>query len=320
MNVLYVTNCYPTAEMPWYGIFVKREVESISDMGVKTDLLFINGRRSRLEYVTSIAKINTKVQIIHSYYGYSGVVSWARTIGVKSTARVVTFLGDDLLGTAKLDGRRTAFSLMMASLHKRLATQFDAIIVQSEQMEEQLPKAARKRCHVIPFGIDLNRFRPLNKVESRKKLNLLPERIYILFPADPNNSVKNFRLLHKAKQEIKQCEILVLKGIKEEEVPLYYNACDAVVLCSFSEGSPTVVKEAMSCNRPIVSTDVGDVRKLFGTLDGYFISGYDHADLAKNINNAVKFGNTRGRDRLGELGLDSQSVASRIVQLYKNLI
>ena len=46
------------------------------------------------------------------------------------------------------------------------------------------------------------------------------------------------------------------------ELPNWYRAADLVVLSSWSEGLPNVLREAVSCGRPFVSTDVGSVREL----------------------------------------------------------
>jgi len=56
-------------------------------------------------------------------------------------------------------------------------------------------------------------------------------------------------------------ELLTVSKVYYTEMPWYYSAADAMILCSDSEGSPTSVKEALACNLPVVSTDVGDVRR-----------------------------------------------------------
>jgi glycosyltransferase involved in cell wall biosynthesis len=92
-----------------------------------------------------------------------------------------------------------------------------------------------------------------------------------------------------------------------------------VLLSSPSEGSPNVIKEAMACNCPIVSTDVGDVREIFGGIEGCFIAESNPQNFAENIQRAIAFGRrTVGRDRI--YYLDSEIVANKILNLYKETI
>src|SRR4030042_595614 len=100
----------------------------------------------------------------------------------------------------------------------------------------------------------------------------------------------------------------------------YLNAADVLVLTSFKEGSPNVIKEAMACNCPIVSTDVGDVRELIENLKGCFITSFDPTDVANKIILALDFRDkyryTTGRDRILSMGLDSKSIAEKMAKVY----
>jgi len=64
------------------------------------------------------------------------------------------------------------------------------------------------------------------------------------------------------------------------EMPWHYSAADAMILCSDSEGSPTAVKEALACNLPVVSTDVGDVKDILRGIAGVEITAQAPAALA----------------------------------------
>jgi glycosyltransferase involved in cell wall biosynthesis len=100
---------------------------------------------------------------------------------------------------------------------------------------------------------------------------------------------------------------------------LYFNAASVVLLSSFHEGSPNVIKEAMACNVPIVATNVGDVKYIIGKTDGCHICSYEVDDVSKKIQLALEYNKrTNGRKRIIELGLESKTIARRIVEVYKN--
>ena len=80
----------------------------------------------------------------------------------------------------------------------------------------------------------------------------------------------------------------------------------------------------MACDLPVVSTRVGDVEWLFGDEPGHFIAEHDPDDVADKIKLALefseKYGRTNGRQRIIELGLDSDSIAKRIIEVYEEVI
>jgi glycosyltransferase involved in cell wall biosynthesis len=102
------------------------------------------------------------------------------------------------------------------------------------------------------------------------------------------------------------------------------NAADILLLTSFSEGSPQVIKEAMACNCPIVATDVGDVSWLFGLEPGHFTSSFSPEDVANKIILSLIFSEsnkeTKGRKRMIYLELDSKSIANKLITIYKYII
>jgi glycosyltransferase involved in cell wall biosynthesis len=101
-------------------------------------------------------------------------------------------------------------------------------------------------------------------------------------------------------------------------MPLYMNACDVLVLASDYEGSPVVIKEAMACNLPIVSTDVGDVAKVIGATEGCYICQQDPKDMAQKIKLALARGQrTDGRRAVHSLSLD-QTVDS-LLRIYEKV-
>jgi len=87
------------------------------------------------------------------------------------------------------------------------------------------------------------------------------------------------------------------------------------------EASPMVVKEAMACNVPVVSTDVGDVKKVIGDTEGCYICERNPQDVAEKIEKALESNaRTKGRERIINLGLGLDQIAAKIIDIYKGLV
>jgi glycosyltransferase involved in cell wall biosynthesis len=180
--------------------------------------------------------------------------------------------------------------------------------------------AAHNKTSIIPCGVNIDIFQPIDKLEARKILGLIPDERIVLFSSEFDVPVKNYPLAKAACAKFDNIKLIELKNFTREQVNLLLNACDLLLLTSIREGSPQVVKEAMACNCPIVSTDVGDVRNNIQDLQGCYIASFDPVDVAEKIKLAFNADRTGGRKRLIDLGLDSVSTALRIIELYKNIL
>jgi len=179
------------------------------------------------------------------------------------------------------------------------------------------------KVEVIPNGVDLEIFKPLDKNECRKKLGWKQDRKIVLFASNPQRSEKNFSLAQKtiAALYIEDIELKVIYNVPHTEMPLYFNGSDLLLSTSLWEGSPNVIKEAMACNCPIVSTNVGDVKWLLDGVESCFITTNDPNDVADKIKKALNFkSKTNGREKLICLGLDSEHIAKKIIKVYEEVI
>ena len=189
-------------------------------------------------------------------------------------------------------------------------------IVKSPRMQEKLKL---KNAVIIPNGVNLKDFYPINKNTARKKLGW-DNRIYILFSADPNRPEKNYKLASAAISTIKDADInlIPLVGIPYPLMNYYYNACDLLLLTSLYEGSPNVIKEALACNCPIVSTNVGDVSERLSGVDGCFICDFKPADVALKIKLALKHKKSI-KGRISIQDLDQIKIAKQIIAVYEKV-
>ena len=89
-------------------------------------------------------------------------------------------------------------------------------------------------------------------------------------------------------------------------------------MTSDNEGSPQFIKEAMACNCPIVSVDVGDVKEVIDGTDGCFLAERNPESIADCLEAAILHGRTEGRQKILQ-GYGSEVIAKRVVDLYHNV-
>lgn len=316
-TILVVTNLWPTQADPSFGSFVKAQMESLRPLGVEFDVLFVNGRESKWNYLRGIRQVRQQLRakpydLIHAHFGLSGWVARCQY----RVPIVMSFMGDDVLGRPKRSGRNTLaghFLQISGFIFSRLAT---AVIVKSRQMASQLrlPSA-----HVIPNGVDLNLFRPMEQAVARQTLGLDPNKKFVLFPYNPKEIRKRFDLIEAAvslaRRQVDGLEILMARGLPQEQLPLYMNAADALVMASMSEGSPNAVKEAMATNLPVITVDVGDASDLIGPTAGCHLVRREAAAMAEKIVEVCQQGGrTNGREWISKLSMEA--VAQQIMAVY----
>lgn len=297
--------------------FIKEQGESLKEEGVEVDYYPIVGK-GLWGYVKAgfhLRKLLRKKQydLIHAHFTYCG---WAALIGAgRKIPVVLSLMGSDANGEYKGKNKVVLSSRVSSFLTWFIQPFVKAIISKSVNIEASV--YLKKKSFIIPNGVNMEKFRPHPHamVQGEKKK--------VLFLASKTKAGKNFQLVQAAIEQLAsmQVELVCPYPVNHSDVPRYLNEADVLAFSSFMEGSPNVIKEAMACNCPIVSTDVGDVSWVMGETKGCYIASFDPADFAKKLEQAIHFsqtvGRTKGRQRIMALGLDMNTVAKRIMAVYK---
>jgi glycosyltransferase involved in cell wall biosynthesis len=216
----------------------------------------------------------------------------------------------------------TPASLALARAFAQLARVSAATITKSHAMEQRLPRACRPRNHVIPNGVDLERFAPLDHEEARLRLGWSGRTLNVLFVGNPELPRKNFALAKSVCDELArrhhEVSLRVAWDIAPDQVPIWLSASDALIFPSLSEGSPNVIKEAMAAELPIVSAPVGDVPERLAGVAGTFIAERRVDVMADALTSALRVGRaTAAREAVTELSIDR--VAARVIDVYRQV-
>jgi teichuronic acid biosynthesis glycosyltransferase TuaC len=306
-SVLVVTNMYPDEQNPDFGTFVHEQVEGLRKRGLNVDVLVVGGKRRKLSYIDGVRRFRRRVRerrydLIHAHYVFSGIVARLQ----RRHPVLVSFHG-----AAEMVG-------WVGLLCRLLAPLADAVTVTSQEHKAQL---GRKDAHVIPCGVDLDLFVPMPKEEARKRLGFAEERKLVLFVGilRPEKRLDVIRAaVGLLQREDPNVELIVATGEPHKRIPLYMNACDVLALASDYEGSPVVIKEAMACNLPVVSVNVGDVAQVVAGTEGCYICRRDPVDMAQKLGLALSRGRrTDGRQAIRQLGLES--TVEGVLDIYEEL-
>jgi glycosyltransferase involved in cell wall biosynthesis len=323
-RVLVVTNMFPHDDDPACGSFVKAQVDALRGAGSEVEVLHIRGDLSAANYVRAIAELRRHVtrfgpDIVYAFYGLSGWVALWQTHPV-----VLSLAGDDVLGTPGSNGRRTLKSRVGIALSNWAANRVAIVCVQSDEMRERLWwRKLRSRTHVVPYGVDPNRFTPGDQRDARRRLGLQEQARIVLFPNTPTVMRKRVDLAKAAVAIVQRTypgtSLTIIAGVRHADMPDYYRAADCCLLTSDWEGSPNVVKEALLCGLPVVSTDVGDVRKWIGLSPESIICERTPESLADGIIRVV--GERRRVDPSPYLSrFSSSAIASQMLNLFATIV
>ena len=320
-RVLVVTNLWPYPDDPGYGSFVKAQMESLRPLGVEYDLLFINGRESRWNYFRSVRHMRRHLRaahydFIHAHMGLSG---WVARCQMRVPV-VVSFLGDDVLGKFDRHGRATFYGRLLQASSYILARLVRSVIVKSKEMKRRLRLDSAQ---VIPNGVDLNLFRSLDGGEARRALGIDLSKKWVLFPYNCAERGKRYDLIEsavaRARDQIANLEILHVYRVPQERMALYMSAADLMVMASMTEGSPNAVKEALACNLPVVTVDVGDTAELIAQTEGHHLVPREVGAIASAIVQVCRR-STRARSRERMTQFSIERVAERILDVYRGAV
>jgi glycosyltransferase involved in cell wall biosynthesis len=313
IRVLLVSNVYPVDDntgTPSIGI----QQKLLAQKGVEFDVISIQ-TGNPLAYLVATIKFllmnlqQPKYDLVHAYYGLSVYIALLQ----KRMPVVATFLGSDLLNEGESDQRDK-------KIGTSAARRADAVIVMTEEMKKA---SGREDAHVIPFGVSLSRLPLIDQLDARKQLGLPLDKKLVLFPWHPARLVKRFDIVEQAMQLVQkvipQSELVVVHNKSHATMALYFNACDVCILASDHEGSPVAIREALACNLPVVSVDVGDVSELIDGLTNCYVVERNPADMAEKVAMVLNSGmRCQGRERMQDY--DMHQATERVYRIYRRLI
>ena len=260
---------------------------------------FFAMRRWLGEYLNHIDVINT----------HSSTDSWLAALALTTLPHKKPIVRTRHVSTAINRSAATRWLYQRATRH---------IVTTGEALRQQLHRDngyALQSMASVPTGIDLNRFRALDRDECRKKLNLETNSSlvgivatlrdwkghYYLFEAmaklAPNHPDWHLLVIGAGPYEPtlrKKIDVLNLHRQvsfvgRQENIPEWLNALDLFVLPSYGdEGVPQSIIQAMACGLPVISTPIGSIAEaVIDNVTGILVPPRDSAALASAIEKLI---------------------------------
>jgi glycosyltransferase involved in cell wall biosynthesis len=309
MRVLVVTNLWPTSARPASGPFVRDQVDALRAIpGLEVELFtFGQGSRAYLRAARELRRRyrGQRFDVVHAHYGLAGISSLA----VRGAPHVVTFHGTDLAHR------------VVGPLSRRLAARIDL----PAPVSASLARAGlggllgRQRTAVLPTGVNIDRFAPIDRRVARERLGLDPDKPYLLFPADPQRPEKRF---DRARQlaEATRTELLTYGDRPPADVPILINAANAVLVTSEREGFGLATLEALACDVPVLATDVGIAPLALSGIEGTHCDDFEPDLWQLIIEEHLAAEDPRIEGRARAALFDRTRFAERVFRAYQDVI
>lgn len=209
-----------------------------------------------------------------------------------------------------------------------------------------------RQVEVIPYGLDIQKYRPINQKVARMLLNLPQDKKLVLFGSlqATSDKRKGFQLLQPALSELatsgykNQLELVVFGGANSNQstfgfkshylgtlnddlsLALAYSAADVFVAPSIQDNLPNTVMEALACGTPCVGFNIGGMPDMIEhQKNGYLAQPFKIEDLASGIawvlENEERHQKLRAYARQKtEQKFTLEIQANRYLSLYKSLV
>ncbi|MBZ0282932.1 MAG: glycosyltransferase [Anaerolineae bacterium] len=284
--------------------------QGVERLGVEADYFPIGGTYSKLNYLKGAVKFFImslrgdldKYDLIHAHYGFHGVVARCQF----RKPLILSLMGSDV------------YRKWERLIARVLVHMVRAVIVPGGQMKALVDNYP---ADVIPYGTDVDIFKPTEQSMMREKLGLPKDKKLALFPYNPTRVYhKRPDIIEAAIKQIPEAEMVVAYGKTSEEIAEYMNACDVLAMASSYEGSPGTIREALACNLPIVSVDVADVKVHIGDLEGCYLCEREPNDMAAKLRLAFADGKRLEHGRERALPYSLEACAARTIEVYKRVL
>ena len=257
--------------------------------------------------------------LIHSHYWLSGRLgSWVQDRW--NIPHIVMF---HTLGTVKNSaGLADREPDLRIATEKKLARTCQRILAPTDREKENLLKhcqASAEKISVVPCGVNLDLFRPMDKPAARQRLGFDQDESIVLYVGrfDPIKGIDRLLEAMAYLKHLKRMRLVIIGGdgrgttehqdlrqlsakfgiqqsvrfvgrIEQNQLPPYYSAADALVVPSYYESFGLVGLESLACGTPVAATRVGAMEDIIEDgKTGHVVADLTPRGLADSIEKII---------------------------------
>jgi len=302
-------------------VFSYNEVYALKEKRLDANYISLDIGVNPIKLILAIRKLYKKIRIykpniIHAHFGT--ITSLVCALLKRNLSFIITFRGSDL-NPSPFDGFfRDKFQKLLSHISKYFA---NSIVCVSKQLQKRISGNSFYKCQIITTGVDKTKFQKVNKTDSYRYTGFNPDHKNVIFVGD-SNKVSPGKRLYLAeesftliKEKIKNARFHIVNNIPHDKMVYYYTSADLLLFTSAFEGSPCVIQEAATCNLPIVTVNVGDVKEILDNYSAFKIVDDDPQKIA-----AASIELMKQRFELNTFELiDQRKQIDKIIKVYENL-
>ena len=307
MRALVVTNMYPSPARPALGSFVRDQVQAlqrIDGLDVELSAFAPGGPRNYARAARSMRRRYRSQEPFDIVHAHFGLTAWP-ALAVPARHRVVTLHGNDI------------YHPKSRPITAAVLDRMDLVATPTTGFAADVPGGGtRHTIAILPCGIDVKRFRPLDRAAARERLGLDPAGRYLLFPYDPARAVKRADIARELASNA-GAELLTLGDITPEEVPYWVNAANAVLCPADWETFGLACLEALACDVAVLARPTGAHEEALHSIAGTHCGEWDLETWMAALEPHLASADPRveGRDRA--LAYSAEVLAERVADAWR---
>ncbi len=300
------------------------------------------------EFVAGVKRVcNGCYGLVHGHYYLSG---WAGAVLAQcwQVPHVQSFHTLARVKNSALPDATSHESVRRIDMEAKVMSSVDRIVATSVNDKQDIIRhyaVSPQRISVIPPGLDLSLFHPMDRQAAKQQLGLQGKRVLLfvgrmdrikgvetllraaalLLQSDPalrlrvlivggngyarviDDATQELLRLRGIVQELGLQRVIKFVGPKEQhELPVHYAAADVCVVPSYAESFGMVAVEAMACGTPVVASRVGGLGStIVDGVNGFLVSSGRPEEFARRIRELLDAPDLR--DRLGRAAIQAAS-------------